>query len=499
MKELKTEQVQVKLLAMGMVLLAVLLLAPLFAIAHYSVKCVDDFVYFKNPEALWQSTHSLYALIKAQTLYAIEYWKTWQGTYFSEWLITIIMGICGDKYYFVGAYLAIGGLVSGELLLFKVIFVNILSADWGRTLIVSLSCILLQILLMPSPAEAFFWFCGTGLYTWIYVLAAVLTALVLDAVCRRLKGWKAAVREAGILLLAFAVGGSNYVIALLIFVIWGAGLLLLWLYRHRDRVMMTVNFLFYLGCMLLSVCAVGNQQRLNASNMEGYSVLESIIRSVWEAMLYLCQWTVLPYIVAGLMLAPVMIGIVKKRKYRYPLPFLATAITFGMFAAQFTPNLYTLGIIGAGRVQNLYRMTMLIWLYGNELYWIGWLMWRKERQDGGQATSMPEKESETSWLLAGWCAGLAVMTGSLCLWGGSTVTSVSAFLSLHRGEAQRYKAEYEARLEILRDETVRNAELAPYTSVPYVLYFGDIVSDPEDWVNRSVAHAFGKDSVVLKE
>lgn len=64
MKKLRTERVQMRLLAVGMVILSVMLLAPLFAIAHYSVKSADDFGYFKEPEALWQSTHSLFTMIK---------------------------------------------------------------------------------------------------------------------------------------------------------------------------------------------------------------------------------------------------------------------------------------------------------------------------------------------------------------------------------------------------------------------------------------------------
>ena len=415
MKKLRTERVQLRVLAVGMVILSVMLLAPLFAIAHYSVKSADDFGYFKDPEALWQSTHSLFTMIKAQAAYAVYYWKTWQGTYFSEWLITIVMGICGDKYYFVGAYLAIGGLVLSELLLFKIIFMDMLSAEWDRTLVLSLSCILMQILLMPAPCEAFYWFCGAGLYTWIYALAVLLLALVLHTVLRNpAKG--RVLREAGILFLAFAVGGSNFVISILMLVIFGGGLIILWLYRHRLRVLMTVNFLFYLCCMILAVCSPGNQKRVVVAGSAGYPFVESIFRSLKEALFYLCSGITLPYVLVGLMMAPLMTGLVKKKKYRYPLPVLITAVTFGMFASQFAPNLYSIGIIGAGRVQNLYRMTMSIWLYGNELYWIGWLYQRyacKEEESAADA-----KASENSWLLPGWCAGMIILAASLCVWGG---------------------------------------------------------------------------------
>lgn len=500
MNKIRSEQVQIKMIAAGMVVLAIIMLLPLFAIAHYSVKSVDDFVYFRVPEALWQSTHSLFALCKEQFFYAVDYWKNWQGTYFSEWLVTVLMGICGDKYYFLGAYIALGGLVSAELMLFEVIFTKLLSADGSRSLIIALSCILMQILLMQAPVEAFYWYCGAGLYTWIYALAVLLAALLLQSLYKEQKGWRAAVRETGILFLSFAVGGSNFVISILVLVLWGSGIVLLWIYHHKERVRMSVNFLFFAGCMLLAICSPGNLKRVGAAGMEGYSVVESILRSLLEAERYIVQWTTLPYVIAGLMMAPLMLDVARKKKYRYPLPLLVTVITFGLYAAQFAPNLYSIGIIGAERVKNLYRTTMVLWIYGNELYWIGWLD-RRRREKNAYIAQQQEiiGQERVSWMLPGWCVGLAAMVCALSLWGGETVTSVSAFQSLYRGQAQQYKAEYEARLEILRDESVDVAELEPYTYKPYILFFGDIVEDPEDWVNRSVADIFGKKAVKLKQ
>lgn len=494
MKKQKTEDWQVKVIALGMCVIMILLLIPLFAIAHYSVKSVDDFVYFQQPEAIWNSTHSLWTLLKEQFIYAWEYWETWQGTYFSEWLVTFVMGLCGDKFYFVGAYLSIGGIVVSELILFKVIFVNLLQTDLYRTLIVGVTCILMQILLIPSPVEGFYWFCGSGIYTWMYAVAALFVALCISTICRRdNKKWKLILREAGILFLAFAVGGSNYVVLMLVFVLFAGGLFLLWIYRHRDRVLMSFNFLFYTGCALTCVCAPGNQNRLDSAGTEGYSIIESVFRALYEGAMYLIQWSVLPYLVAGIILIPVMWRMVQAKQYKYPVPFVVTLVTFGMFAAQFTPTLYTLGIIGARRIINIYRITMVLWLYGNEYYWIGWFA-RRSRESNGAS----EKGTNTnSWMLPGWCTGMVVLALSLSLWGGSTVTSYSAVQALRSGQAQQYKAEYEARREVLMHAEIKRVEFTPYTAPPYLLYFGDIVEDENDWVNRSVAAVYGKESVRL--
>ncbi|MGN1149064.1 MAG: DUF6056 family protein [Lachnospiraceae bacterium] len=496
--KLRREETQVKILLAGMIVLTIALLLPLFIIARYSVKSADDFIYFRDPESVWQSTHSLFALCREQAVYAYDYWTEWQGTYFSEWLTTVMMGLCGDQYYFVCSYLALGGLVLSELLAFKMIFVNFLKADFYRTGILALGCILMQILLMPFPVEAFYWFCGTAIYTWIFVLAILLVALVCSLLTlpEKTKRWRVIVREAGILFLSFAVAGGNYVSLMFVFILYAAGLFLLWLYKHRYRVLMSFNFLFYLGCVLLAVCAPGNQKRLTASNAAGYSVIGSILQSLKEAAFYINQWTLLPYILVGMMLAPVMWQMVRARKLKYPVPFLVSVITFGMFAALFTPNLYTLGIIGAGRTQNIYRMTMLFWLYGNEFYWIGWFS--RKRTDSREEKGNEGKQT-ASWLLPGFCVGLALTAFSMVLWGGDTVTTVSAVKALKSGQARQYKAEYEARLQVLQDDTVKDVVFEPYSEKPYLLFFTDIVENPEDWVNNSVAEVFGKNSVRLAE
>lgn len=490
-KNIKSENFQVKAIFGIMIFLTIILLIPLFVIAHYSVKCVDDFVYFEEPENLWQSTHSIFQMMKAQTIYAYDYWKGWQGTYFSEWLVTILMGICGDKLYFVGGYLAIGGMVIGELAAFNVIFTRIMRADKYRATIVSLCVILMQILLMPAPAEAFYWFCSAGLYTIIYALAMLLiTLVVMLLTIKNPAKKKTAIYEVGIILLSFAIGGSNYVIAMMILLLYAASTLILWIYKHKLKVLMTINFLCYIVFLIISIMAPGNQNRLDISNVVGYSMVESILLSLIEAAKYVNQWMVLPYMLVGVLMIPIIVKMVNREKFSYPIPFLVTLISFGMFAAQFTPNIYSIGIIGAERVKNLYRMTMLIWLYGNELYWIGWFVNRRTEKTS-------DETERTSFLLPGWCVGLALLTFSLVLWGGSTVTSVSAAMSLKRGEAQQYKAEYNERLEILRDDSIREVSFHPYTYKPYVLFYGDIVENPEDWVNRSVAGVFDKEYVKL--
>lgn len=77
------------------------------------------------------------------------------------------------------------------------------------------------------------------------------------------------------------------------------------------------------------------------------------------------------------------------------------------------------------------------------------------------------------------------------------MTSLSAVDSLRRGYAQTYYEEYMERLAVLEDDSIKAVCFEPYTCAPYLLFFGDITDDPDDWVNRAMSSYYGKDSVTL--
>lgn len=492
MKKLKQEENQVKILFAGTILVLLCVVLPLFLIARYNFQSVDDIGYAVSAENVWQETHSVWRVFARQAAYAKEYWEIWQGTFAAEWFTTSMMGIFIKDAYYMGTYLSLGGFVLSELLLFMVLLKKVLGADTFRAGITAISVLCLQILLVPVPAEAYFWFCGAVLYTVSYNEAILLCTLLVLLYQNRGKVWQKCLLMAGICLLSLLVAGGTYVTLMGMLLVYFFLVVLYWYRKNPNRWLATAGLLLYLAVAGLNVLAPGNQKRLTSAGAEQMSAIGAILRSLWEAALYIAKNTMLPSVILALLFVPLFLKIVKKKNYQYPLPLLVTLISFGVFAAQFTPNLYTLGITGAGRIQNVYRWTFYIWLYGNELYWIGWLVRKKKVYESNTNTT-------AGYLLPGWVLGAVLLALALYVWGGDTLSSVSAAYSLHRGEAQSYYAEYQERLAVLEDETVTDAVFKPYTFIPYVLYFGDITDKPEDWVNQSVANYYGKNSVVLQK
>lgn len=492
MDKLKREENQVKILFAGTILVLLCVVLPLFLIARYNFQSVDDIGFSGPAESIWQETHSVYQVFIGQIPHTIDYWREWQGNFSVGWFTTSMMGIFIKDAYYMGTYLSLGGFVLSGLLLFMVLLKKVLGADTFRAGIIAISVLCMQILLVPVPAEAYFWFCGAVTYTGAYSAALLLTLFLVLLYLESGKRRKRFMLMLGIMLLSLFVAGGTYVTLMGMFLVYFFLVVLYWYRKNPNRWLATAGLLLYLAVAGLNVLAPGNQKRLTSAGAEQMSAIGAILRSLWEAALYIAKNTMLPSVILALLFVPLFLKIVKKKNYQYPLPLLVTLISFGVFAAQFTPNLYTLGITGAGRIQNVYRWTFYIWLYGNELYWIGWLVRKKKVYESNTNTT-------EGYLLPGWMLGAVLLALALYVWGGDTLSSVSAAYSLHRGEAQSYYAEYQERLAVLEDETVTDAVFKPYTFIPYVLYFGDITDKPEDWVNQAVANYYGKNSVVLQK
>ena len=533
MKKWKTEGWQVKILFWVMLGVLVAVLVPLFVIAHYNFISVDDYTFAKNAMLVWNDTHSVFKVLWAQVQYAIECYNTWQGTYFCEWFVTSMIGIFGRDAYYVGTYLSLGGLVLAEGFTFMVLLVKGLGADKYRAGIITMGCICMQVLLTPVPVEAFYWFCGAAMYTFSHALLWLLVGILFFfAKKRELTKGKLISMEIAILLLCVAIGGGNYVTALTMFILHVLYAIGMFYKKHPRKRLALGNAIFYSIALIINIVAPGNQVRQQASGTEPISAIKSILLSLKEAAEYIAVKTIPPCVVLGLLFVPLMLHIIKKKNYRYPLPVLVSLLSFGVFAAQFTPTLYALQITGAGRVLNLYRFNFYVLLFGNELYWIGWL-WRRfceryhiesrgfeakaplsrqaetpisQTKDGqtrqakvpmSQAKDVQLKETQTSFLLPGWLAGGVLLAMCLYLWGGSTLTTISAIRALRSGEAKQYYAQHQERLVVLEDASLKEVYLEPLAVMPYLLYFGDIVEDTEDWVNKAMADYFGKEKIGL--
>ena len=109
MKLWKTEEFQTRILFFVAVGVLIVVLVPLFWIAHYNFRSVDDFSFSRDPEAVWEESHSVVSVLVAQISNTKDIYFSWLGTFFSIWFSTSILGIFGKSAYYIGTYLSLGG------------------------------------------------------------------------------------------------------------------------------------------------------------------------------------------------------------------------------------------------------------------------------------------------------------------------------------------------------------------------------------------------------
>lgn len=502
-------EIQKKIIFWGSVLGLMGILALLIAVARYNFMSADDYSYVINSVDDWRTNHSVLNVLSRQFGYAYNYYFTWQGTFAAEWLGSSLMVMICEDYYWLGTVIMLVAMVASEGLLLMLIGMKGLGGDFYSSGIVTCWCIALQIMMVQYPAEAFFWLCGSMLYTLGFSLAALLYAFVFLYISnsskeRRRKKVADILLQIGIILLSAIIGLGNYVSA--IFILSSYILLMLWIWigekllklpprSSKCRWVLSADALFFLIAFLFNVLAPGNRLRMANAGSEGVPVFKALVMSIYEAAKYLCINVHFPIVIIMIIMVPFMVRILEARKFRYPLPALFSLITFGLFASQFFPTMYTIGIPGAGRILNLYRFTTYLWLFGNELYWIGYVL-RRIRE--AQEVSVDFVSKKKSFLLPICMMEVAVLAFGFIFWGGMTLTPVSAYYALRSGQAAQYRQEYEERLDIILNSTDEDIYLEPFSAPPYLLSFADIKEDPNSWENRDMAEYYGKKTIRLK-
>ncbi len=482
------------------VFLLVICAVPLFMISHYNHMSVDDYAFVSRSVDSWRQYHSVFRVLKDQFEFAYGFYFTWQGTFSMTWLGGALTAVICENAYFLSTYITLGGLIISELLLFMIIGTKGFGAGIYDTGIVSCWLLILQILMVPNPVEAFFWANGSFMYMGSYILAVFLFLLIFIDIRHRSRIDKMRKRtffvRTGIVTLSVLVAFGNYVTALFCLSSFILLTLMMHVMRKKGRLFTTAVFILYLIVFILNISAPGNRVRQTVVGNPQYGPVKAVIKSVLSAGEYIVCNLYPTVIIILMMMIPFIIGIVKNKAFEggnaFRFPIIFSGISFGLYASQFVPTTYALGELVAGRVLNIYRITMYLFLFTNLIYWTGWILSRLHSEHVDITADV--LAFKKSYLLVTMIIFFAIFCFSAYFYGGRTLTTVSAIDSLRTGQAALYKAEQEKRLEILHDDSIRDADLDEFTDPPYMLYFGDIRPDSD---NLDVAEFYGKDSVNL--
>lgn len=495
-------------LAAGLLILSLL---PLLLLGKYNVMCIDDYDYGRRVHDVFLATGSLGASVQEAWQQNMDFYRDWQGTYVSCFL----MAMCPMNFRYEIAWvvpiLMIGMFATSSFVLGRHVFVRWLGCEGRGASLCMLLLLFMFYQVIEAPFEGIYWYNGSVHYVLMQSVWFFLLALMSESVWTKKKG-RAALCCAASAVLAVIVGGGNLITCLQAEILMAA-LAGYVVWKKRDRIAyVMIPFLTGTAGFLFNILAPGNARRAGLDVDEGYGAVKAVILSFYHMAVFAIRWTPLFVILVWLALLPLLWKMAKASKRDFSHPVWVTAGAYCVLSAMFTPTLFAVGMAGLSRVDNIIQMTYYVTALLVTTYWLGYFSHRKNaveraaknnagRQDGAALQDsaaqafgvfLERAGSRMSAVFLGLLLAVWVLTADK-----NTYTSLSALRSLVKGEAQTFYEEAMERHALYTDADLADVEVAPYSAKPALFAFEDLSRDEGNWLNLAVANYYHKSSVKL--
>lgn len=230
----------------------------------------DDHGYGSLTHAAWVASHSLWEVFKAAGRTIIEYYESWQGTWFSIFLFTLQPEVFHESaYVFVTAGTLAVWILCTSLLLYELL-VKTVGFSKSGFIVTDALFLLIGMQFVPGRQASMFWYNGIIHYTLPFNMCLLLGFLLIRYVKTLKWGY-----WAGITVLLALLGGSNYQSALFALII--SVLFMAAAYgrtgKKRFGALLFPILLLIVG-LIISMKAPGNKVRGGADF--GFSVVKAI-------------------------------------------------------------------------------------------------------------------------------------------------------------------------------------------------------------------------------
>lgn len=478
--------------AAALILFIVLVIMPLLGISKFDHACADDYTYGLNSHLTWSNSHSIFWTVKAAFDTTKENWYAWQGTFVSVFLMCLSPAVFGEQYYSVTPFIMLGILTLSVIFLVKILVYDFLKGTMSQTVLISLAALTVSIENIYDPASAFFWYNSAIHYTFMQSVMFLMGAFALQLARKK----RTVLNMILCCLCAFILGGGNYVNALVGmlfycgiiafgFVIRGKNYKM----KVKDIVHWSLPLAFYIFSFINSVRAPGNEVR--GAAYTGTDPVSAILLSFRDGFVNAASWTTwfqFGFMVICLPTFTFLARRLPKNKKIVILGAVSIAYFFCIYVASYTPSIYSMGSAVLPRTLGNSNMLYTLFLFYAE-FWFGYYL--------GYIPSLREANRKLLPVFGVMGATVVITSFVLNPYKEGRYPSYASYKYVKEGYAQIYYAQYLERLDTLRDPEVKDAVLDENLCKLNILYVDDVVSDPTDWRNQSVAKWYGKNSVVL--
>lgn len=479
-----------KIIAMAGVTVFLFSMLPIWYLAFYARPSGDDYGYSVLTHAAWLDTHSLWEVCKAGAVTVKNFYREWNGDWFSTFIFSLMPEVFAPWTFWIGAIVMTLLLIVGTTVFCYEMMVRTLHLATEDFVLLDVLILFLSFQFIPSTAIGMYWYVGAVHY--IMPHAAVLIAIALAF--RFLRNGNAG-NIVGACFCAVVVGGSSYFASLLLFMVYFV-LIVLAVKKHRNIVWLGLPFVICFAGFVVQCLSPGNAVRGGADfGFHWKAIVETIllcfVRSI-EDMGTLAKEKMLVY---SLLIVFAVIGwkAVRhaKSEFRYPYPLLFVIFMYGCYSAMYAPEIYA-GVEVSKGPATIEYLTFLLAAGAAILYVEGWFCHRNPA--GAKAEMACKKKGIVLVVIVA-----AGMFPSLA-WHGwfRSATDVRIWEYVSSGRADDFKDQMEAQMEVFLDDSVKEAYVVPASDDQGPLMHMPLTEDEDAFTNTVVKNFYRKDKVVVK-
>lgn len=309
-------------------------------------------------------------------------YNTWQGTFVAMFSCAFQPLAISVDLFWITPVSVLALLALSAWYLVRQLGRCVLNARTVSTQLV-LFAVLMTLLLQYAPGlrEMLYWQSAIQ-----YTLSLIALMLLLGLLLRlHLPQSRVAYgfRSLAVLLLAFALGGLPYPLALGCTV--GMALIAAWCLRKRSpaRPAAVLGFVGILAALIIVVIAPGNSVR-QARVGDSMNPVLAVIHSLVESLSCAADWLGPQTLGAALLMALLLWQPLKACRVRFRNPGWFSFFSFGVLAASYVPPIYATGVDSykLDRILGSLYMLYALLLFLNLAYWLGWLAQRTRAWEG---------------------------------------------------------------------------------------------------------------------
>ena len=488
--------------AIGYIVGMILITAPFLFLAFYTFPVADDYNYGSEAYHVWVLEHnrnikSFVSLLRNSIQVTYDNWRYERGEYISFLFSCMMPSAFGNHTTWLNAWIIIGAVSYGLYAYVKIVFQKWMQVSKKSVWFIYLMLLACVIGYMPSIAQSFYWFNG-GFYN-IFVLSIGIVYIMNCAWSVMKEESISLARQAIICIQAFVIGGGNYATILLLGIVIMLFLLYkIVLFRRIGRAWISyfVPFCAFVALNLLAPC------NMHRGELAGYSYFQTIIMSLGKVPEIVLPWILETPLIIVLCVIGIMVltmGRNDENQHKKSVkinPLIYWGLTYCLIAAMVCPVLYAQGHLGNGRVYNVYYLAFVCMII---IDWIYSMFWVKNKLKKCRFISCQTGKWGLSIAVCMLTMGLIYI---MVFVEGNSRLQVSNYRTAYKyivdGNAQKYRDEMDARLAVYADTKEKNPVFPALSDDFSMLIYYDITEDEKDWINETVAHYYGKDSVKLK-